>query len=90
MFFFFSESGYGYGYWQGYGQSYGKVGYGQGYGYGGYGNRYCYHYYSKRGMKKIASNKRANNVHAELNDDARIEHLKEKLAQWSRAYSKVH
>jgi len=66
IFFFFSESGYGYGY-----------GY-HGHGYGGYRNRnrYRHGYYGKRGMKKIASRQRANNVHTELNDDAKIEHLK--------------
>jgi len=60
------ESGYGYGY-----------GY-HGHGYGGYRNRnrYRHGYYGKRGMKKIASRQRANNVHTELNDDAKIEHLK--------------
>ena len=61
MFLFFSESGYG--------------SYGHGYGYGGSKNRY--HYYGKRAMKKImASRQRANNVQAELNDDAKIEHLR--------------
>lgn len=35
-------------------------------------------------MKKIASHKRANNVHTELNDNARIEHLKEKLDEVER------
>jgi len=62
------ESGYGYGY--GY--------HGHGHGYGGYRNRNRYHhgYYGKRGMKKIASRQRANNVHTELNDDPKIEHLK--------------
>ena len=75
MFLFFSESGYRYGH---------------GYGYGGYRNRYRYHYYGKRGMKKIASRHLANNVHAELNDDARTEHLKENLAEvGSEFYCKV-
>ena len=70
MFLFFSESGYGYG---GYGHG--------GYGHGGYGHGYGY---GKRGMKKIASRKRANNVHAELNVDARTDHVKEKLAEVER------
>ena len=68
MFLCFSESGYGYRY---------------GYRYGGY-RRYRYYYNGKRGMKKIASRKRANNVHAELNVDARTDHLKEKLAEVKR------
>ena len=69
MFLFSSESGYG------------------GYGHGGYGHGgYIGHGYGcgKRGMKKIASRKRANNVHAELNVDARTDHLKEKLAEVKR------
>ena len=69
MFLFFSESGYGYRY--------------QGYRYGGY-RRYRYYYNGKRGMKQIASRQLANNVHAELNDDARAEHLKENLAEVER------
>ena len=48
-------------------------------GYGGYRNRYRYGY-GKRGMKMIASRKRANNVEEEINDDAGIEHLKENFA----------
>ena len=35
-------------------------------------------------MKKIASHKRANNVHTELKDNARIEHLKKKFAEVKR------
>ena len=68
MFSFFSESGYGY------------------YRYGGYRYNYGYRhgYYGKRGMKKIASRQPANNVHAELNDDARMEHLKENFAEVER------
>ena len=73
MFLFFSESGYGYGY-----------GYGHYYGYGDYRKGHRYNYYGKRGMKKIASRHLANNVHAELNDDARTEHLKENLAEVER------
>ena len=69
MFLFSSESGYG-----GYGHG--------GYGHGGYGHGGYWH--AKRGMKKIASRKRANNVHAELNVDARTDHLKEKLAEVKR------
>ena len=74
MFLFSSESGYG-----GYGHGgYGNGGNGHGgYNHGGYG-------YGKRGMKKMASRKRANNVHAELNVDARTDHLKEKLAEVKR------
>ena len=77
MFFFFSESGYGYGYGHGYGN-------GHGYGYSGYRNRYRYHYYGKRGMKKMASRQRANNIHAEFNDVAGIEYLKENFAEVER------
>jgi len=64
----------------------GESGYGyHGYGYGGYRNRYRYRYgYGKRGMKKIASRQRINDVHAELNDDAKVEHLKENLAEVKR------
>ena len=40
--------------------------------------------YGKRGMKKIASRQRANNVQVELNDDAGIEHLKENFAEVER------
>ena len=38
---------------------------------------------AKRGMKKIASRQQeiANVVHAELDDEAKIEHLKEKRSQ---------
>ena len=61
----------------------GMHGCGYGYGYGGYRNRYRYGY-GKRGVKKIASRKRANNVEAELNDDAGIEHLKENFAEVER------
>ena len=54
------------------------------YGYG-YGHGYGYGYgYGKRRMKKIASRKRANNVHTEVKDNARIEHLKEKLDEVER------
>ena len=54
------------------------------YGYG-YGHGYGYGYgYGKRGMKKIASRQRANNVQVELNDDAGIEHLKENFAEVER------
>ena len=42
------------------------------------------HYYGKRDMKKIASHKRANNVHTELKDNARIEHLKKRFAEVKR------
>ena len=49
-------------------------GYGHGHGHG----------YGERSVKKIASRKRANNVHTELNDNARIEHLKEKLDEVER------
>ena len=66
MFFLFSQSGYGYGYGYSYGRRYSR--YRQRYGYYNYG-------YGKRGMKKIASRQRTNNVHADLNDDAKIEHL---------------
>ena len=80
MFLFFSESGYRYG---GYGNGgYGNGGYGHG-GYGGYGG-YGRGYGGKRGIKKMASRKLANNVNAELNVDARTDHLKEKLAEVKR------
>ena len=72
MFLFSSESGYG-----GYGHG--------GYGHGGYiGHGWHGDGCGKRGMKKIACRKRANNVHAELNVDARTDHLKEKLAEVKR------
>lgn len=52
------------------------------YRYGGRRSRYGY--YGKRGMKKIASRQQTNNVHAELNDDSNIEHLKENFAEDKR------
>ena len=81
MLFYFSESGRYYGY----GKKYGYKGYGyKGYGYKGYGYKgYGYGKYGKRGMKKMASHQGAvaNDVHAELNDEAKIEHLKENFAE---------
>ena len=61
-----------------------ESGYGYRYRYRHGGNGYRYRYYGKRGMKKMASRQQANTVHAELNDDARTEHLKEKLAEVER------
>ena len=60
-----------------------ESGYGY-YRYGGYRYGYRYGYYGKRGMKKIASRQRANNVNAELNDEASIQHLKENFAEVKR------
>jgi len=45
---------------------------------------WVYHPPDKRGMKKIASRQRTNNVHAELNDDAQIQHLKENVVEVER------
>ena len=70
--FFFSESGYGYGYGHGHG------------GYGGYGKGYGYYHYGKRGMKKMANHRRANNIPTKLNDDAGTEHLKQRFAEIKR------
>jgi len=55
-----------------------------GYGYRSRGNRYRSYGYGKRGMKKIASRQQTSNVHAELNDDSKIEHLKENFAEDER------
>ena len=63
MLFFFSESRAAY---------YGNAGYGRN-DYGGYMKGYRYGY----GEKKIASRQGANNVPAELKDDAPKEHLKD-------------
>ena len=82
MFFFFSDSkrkkGYGYRRGRGRGDRYR-------YKYGGYKYRYGHYGYGRRGME-MASHQRAvaNDVHAEFNDEANIQHLKEIFAEVER------
>ena len=76
LLFFFSELGDGYSY-----------------GYGGEGSvchDRCYDH-SKRGMKKMFSRQRAeaNDILAELNEDAKIEHLKENEVKRHKAQLKA-